>query len=148
MKRESQYQLTLGVIEQFRKAGIKNDELKTLIGSVFFSSAEVVRAVKAVVPLTSQQGLKVVEYTLQNSLVINAEKLSSIDEHFLSTQQLEALKQLEGEKYKYSWQLGNALAQKSKEWELRGDGLKNKLKDREIKRKLAYLYRLFKEEEK
>jgi hypothetical protein len=90
----------------------------------------------------------VVEYSLQNSLVINAEKLSAIDEHFLSTQQLEALKKLEGEKYKYSWQLRNALAQKSKEWELRGDGLKNKLKDREIKRKLAYLYRLFKEEEK
>ena len=122
--------------------------MDTLTGSVFFSSAEVVRAVKAVVPLSSQQGLKVVEYSLQNSLVINAEKLSAIDEHFLSTQQLEALKQLEGEKYKYSWQLENALAQKNKEWELRGDGLKNKLKDREIKRKLAYLYRLFEEEKK
>ena len=127
---------------------INTDELDTLTGSVFFSSAEVVRAVKTVVSLSSQQGLKVVEYSLQNSLVINAEKLSAIDEHFLSTQQLEALKQLEGKKYKYSWQLGNALAQKSKEWEMRGDGLKNKLKDREIKRKLAYLYRLFKEEGK
>ena len=89
-----------------------------------------------------------VEYSLQNSLVINAEKLSAIDKNFLSTKQLEVLKQLEGKKYKYSWQLGNALAQKSKEWELRGAGLKNKLNDREIKRKLAYLYRLFKEEEK
>ena len=98
--------------------------------------------------MSSQQGLKVAEYTLQNSLVINAEKLSAIDKRFLSTQQLEALKQLEGEKYKFSWQLGNVLAQKSKEWELRGGGLKNKLKDREIKRKLAYLYRLFQEEEK
>ena len=146
VKRESQYQLCSGVLEQFRKAGIKTDELDTLTGSVFFSSAEVVRAVNAVVPLSSQQGLKVVEYSLQNSLVINAKKLSTIDEYFLSTQQLEAMKQLDGEKYKFSWQLGNALAQKSKEWELRGDGLKNKLKDREIKRKLAYLYRIFKEE--
>ena len=146
VERESQYQLSSGVLEQFRKAGINTDELDTLTGSVFFSSADVVRAVKAIVPLSSQQGLKVVEYTLQNSLIVNAEKLSAIDKRFLSTQQLEALKQLEGNKYKFSWQLGNALAQKSKEWELRGDGLKNKLKDREIKRKLAYLYRLFKEE--
>ena len=122
--------------------------MDTLTGSVFFSSGDVVRAVKAVVPFSSQQGLKVVEYSLQKSLVINAEKLSAMDNNFLSTQQLEALKQLEGEKYKFSWQLGNALAQKSKEWELRGDGLKNKLKDREIKRKLAHLYRLFQEEEK
>ena len=148
VKRESQYQLTSGVIEQFRKAGIKTDELKTLIGSVFFSSAEVVRAVEEIVPLSSQQGLKVIEYSLKNSLVINAEKLSSIDDHFLSTQQLETLRKLEGEEYNYSWQLGNALAQKDKEWKLQGGGLKNKLKDREIKSKLAYLYRLFKEKEK
>ena len=148
VKRESQYQLTSGVIEQFRKAGIKTDELRTLLGSVFFSSAEVVRAVEKIVPLSSQQGLKVIEYSLKNSLVINAEKLSSIDDHFLSTQQLETLRKFEGEEYNFSWQLGNALAQKNKEWKLQGGGLKNKLKDREIKSKLAYLYSLFKEKEK
>ncbi len=148
VKQESQYQLTSGVIEQFRKAGIKTDELRTLIGSVFFSSAEVVRAVEEIVPLSSQQSLKVIEYSLKNSLVINAEKLSSIDDHFLSTQQLESLRKLEGEKYNFSWKLGDALAQKDKEWKLQGGGLKNKLKDREIKSKLAYLYRLFKEKEK
>jgi len=145
VKRESQYHLSSVVLEQFRKAGIKTDELNTLTGSVFSSSAELVRVVKTVVPLSSQQGLKVVEYSLENSLFINSKKLSTIDKRFLSKQQLEALKKLEGEKYKYSWQLGNALAQKSKEWELRGEGLKNKLKDREIKRKLTYLYLFFKE---
>ena len=61
---------------------------------------------------------------------------------------METLKQLKGEKYKFNWQLGNALKEKSKEWEIRGGGLKNKLKDREIKSKLAYLYRLFKEKKK
>ena len=148
VKRESQYQLSSVVLEQFRKAGINTDELITLTGSVFSSSAEVVRAVESVVPLSSQQSLKVVEYSLKNSLFINAEKLSSIDDHFLSTQQLETLRKLEGEKYNFSWQLANTLAQKDKEWKLKGGGLKNKLKDREIKSKLAYLYRLFKEKEK
>ena len=107
-----------------------------------------VRAVEEIVPLSSQQSLKVIEYSLKNSLVINAEKFSSIDDHFLSMQQLETLRKLEGEEYNYSWQLGNALAQKDKEWKLQGGGLKNKLKDREIKSKLSYLYRLFKEKEK
>ena len=148
VKRESQYQLTSGVLEEFSKAGISSEKLDKLTGLVFYSSAEVVRAVNAVVDLSSQQGLNVVEYSLQNSLFIKAEKLSSIDKYFLSKQQLKALKQLEGEKYKFSWQLGNALAQKSKEWELQGGGLKDKLIDREIKGKLAYLYRLFQEEAK
>ena len=132
----------------YLKSGINTDELDILTGIVFSSSAELVRAVKAVVPLSSQQSLKVIEYSLKNSLVINAEKLSSIDDHFLSTQQLDSLGKLEGEKYNFSWQLGDALAQKDKEWKLQGGGLKNKLKDREIKSKLAYLYRLFKEKEK
>ena len=145
VKQESKYQLSSGVLEQFSKAEINIDELDKLTDSEFFSSAGVVRAVKAIVPLSSQQGLKVVEYSLQNKLFINADKLSSLDRYFLSKQQLEALKKLEGEKYVYSWQLGIALAQKSKAWELHGDGLKNKLKDREIKRKLAYLYLFFKE---
>ncbi len=145
VKRESQYHLSSVVLEQFRKAGINTDELITLTGSVFSSSAKVVRAVESVVPLSSQQSLKVVEYSFQNNLFINAEKLSKINENFLSKKQLETLKQFVGEKYKYPWQLGNALAQKSKDWKIRGGGLKNKLKDREIKRKLAYLYRLFQE---
>ena len=89
--------------------------------------------------------MKAVEFSLRNSLFINADKISALDKYFLSTQQLDALKTLEGKKYNYSWQLGNALAQKSEEWNMRGDGLKNKLKDREIKRKLEYLYRIFKE---
>ncbi|GIT04467.1 MAG: hypothetical protein CM1200mP28_17260 [Deltaproteobacteria bacterium] len=91
-KQESQYQLSSGVLEQFRKAGINTYELDALTGSFFLNpSAEVKRAVKEVVPLSSQQGFKVVEYSLQNSLVINPEKLSAIDNNFLSTQQLEPL---------------------------------------------------------
>jgi hypothetical protein len=110
---------------------------------VFHSSAEVVRAIKEKVTLTSKQGLKVVEFSFQKSLVITPEKISSMDKKGLSRSQLVALKKLQGQTYNFPWQLGDALAITSTEWEVRGGGLKNKLHDRKIKRKLAYLYRIF-----
>jgi glycosyltransferase involved in cell wall biosynthesis len=61
----------------------------------------------------------------------------------LSSAQLEALSKLEGQTFNFAWQLGDSLAEISPEWIVLGGGLKNKLHDRKIKQKLAYLYRNF-----
>jgi len=117
--------------------------LNQLSDSTFSSSAELVSAVSSIVPLSSQQGLKVVEFSLQNSLLITQEKITSMDKKGLSSIQLDALNQLQGQTFNFPWQLGDSLAEISSEWEVRGGGVKNKLHDRKIKQKLAYLYRNF-----
>lgn len=97
--------------------------------------------------LPSKQGLKVVEYSFQKNLAITAENIAAMDKNGLSSVQLKALNQLEGRSFDYPWQLGDALAEISTEWVVRGGGLKNKLHDRKIKQKLAYLYRIFQRRE-
>ena len=143
VQRASNYELSGSVIEKFQKEGIETDGLQELDGKVFQSSAEVVRRVKDKVSLSSKQGLKVVEYSLQKSLFVTAEKIADLDKKGLSSAQLEALSKLEGQTYNFAWQLGDALAEISPEWIVLGGGLKNKLNDRKIKQKLAYLYRNF-----
>ena len=143
VQRASNYELSGSVIEKFQKEGIETDGLQELDGKVFQSSAEVVRRVKDKVSLSSKQGLKVVEYSLQKSLFVTAEKIADLDKNGLSSAQLEALSKLEGQTYNFAWQLGDALAEISPEWIVLGGGLKNKLHDRKIKQKLAYLYRNF-----
>jgi PiT family inorganic phosphate transporter len=143
VQRASNYELSVNVIEKFQKEGIETDGLQELDGKVFQSSAEVVRRVKDKVSLSSKQGLKVVEYSLQKSLFVTAEKIADLDKKGLSSAQLEALSKLEGQTYNFAWQLGDALAEISPEWIVLGGGLKNKLNDRKIKQKLAYLYRNF-----
>ena len=143
VQRASNYELSGSVIEKFQKEGIETDGLQELDGKVFQSSAEVVRRVKDKVSLSSKQGLKVVEYSLQKSLFVTAEKIADLDKNGLSSAQLEALRKLEGQTYNFAWQLGDALAEISPEWIVLGGGLKNKLHDRKIKQKLAYLYRNF-----
>jgi len=143
VQRESNYLLSTRVLEKFQKEGIETTGLNQLSDSTFSSSAELVRAVSSIVPLSSQQGLKVVEFSLQKSLVITQEKIASMDKKGLSSIQLDALNQLQGQTFNFPWQLGDSLAEISSEWEVRGGGLKNKLHDRKIKQKLAYLYRNF-----
>ena len=143
VQRESNYLLSTRVLEKFQKEGIETTSLNQLSDSTFSSSAELVSAVSSIVPLSSQQGLKVVEFSLQKSLVITQEKIASMDKKGLSSIQLDALNQLQGQTFNFPWQLGDSLAEISSEWEVRGGGLKNKLHDRKIKQKLAYLYRNF-----
>ena len=143
VQRESNYLLSTRVLEKFQKEGIETTGLNQLSDSTFSSSAELVRAVSSIVPLSSQQGLKVVEFSLQKSLLITQEKITSMDKKGLSSIQLDALNQLQGQTFNFPWQLGDSLAGISSEWEVRGGGLKNKLHDRKIKQKLAYLYRNF-----
>jgi len=143
VQRESNYLLSTSVLEKFQKEGIETTGLNQLSDSTFSSSAELVSAVSSIVPLSSQQGLKVVEFSLQKSLLISQEKIASIDKKGLSSIQLDALNQLQGQTFNFPWQLGDSLAEISSEWEVRGGGLKNKLHDRKIKQKLAYLYRNF-----
>jgi len=141
VQRESNYLLSTRVLEKFQKEGIETTGLNQLSDSTFSSSAELVSAVSSIVPLSSQQGLKVVEFSLQKSLLITQEKIASMDKKGLSSIQLDALNQLQGQTFNFPWQLGDSLAGISSEWEVRGGGLKNKLHDRKIKQKLAYLYR-------
>ena len=143
VQRESNYLLSTRVLEKFQKEGIETTGLNQLSDSTFSSSAELVRAVSSIVPLSSQQDLKVVEFSLQKSLLITQEKIASMDKKGLSSIQLDALNQLQGQTFNFPWQLGDSLAGISSEWEVRGGGLKNKLHDRKIKQKLAYLYRNF-----
>ena len=143
VQRESNYLLSTRVLEKFQKEGIETTGLNQLSDSTFSSSAELVRAVSSIVPLSSQQGLKVVEFSLQKSLLITQEKIASMDKKGLSSIQLDALNQLQGQTFNFPWQLGDSLAEISSEWEVHGGGLKNKLHDRKIKQKLAYLYRNF-----
>ena len=148
VQRDSNYTLSASVIEKLQKEGIQTEGLHELTGTVFQTSAEVVRAVKDKVSLSSKQGLKVVEYSLQKSLIVTAEKIADLETNGLSSVQLDALSKLAGQTYNYPWQLGDALAEISQEWIMLGGGLKDKLHDRDIKQKLAYLYRKFQRRER
>ena len=54
----------------------------------------------------------------------------------------EALRELEGRSFEHTWELEEALSKISSDWIIKG-GIENKLNDRKIKQKLAYICRIF-----
>ncbi len=139
----SSYLISSSVIEKIQKEGIDSEELDKLRGIVFQSSSDVARAAGEKSDLSNSEILKVVEYSLQMPLLVTAKKISNIEKNILSSGQLEALRKLEGYACNYSWELEETLSDISPEWVILGGGLKNKLHDRNVKQKLAYLQRLF-----
>jgi PiT family inorganic phosphate transporter len=68
-------------------------------------------------------------------------RFAALDDHWLSSGQIAAVKALSGERFVHKWQLAQALAGRSPEWALRDNSPRNKLYNREIQQKLDYLYR-------
>ena len=142
VKRDSTYLISESVLEKLQKEGIETKGIRKMKGTIFNSSSETVRSIKEKIPLTSEQSLMLIEYSFRNSLTVTPEKIKNIKKNVLSRTQLEALKKLEGRSFNFGWEFGDALAENSPEWLLKG-GINNKLNDRKIRQKLSYLYRIF-----
>jgi len=141
VKRDSNYLISDSVIEKFQKEGLDTSSILELKGSVFKSSSEVVKSINNIIDLNNEQKQIVVKNSLQKRLIITTENLETIRKNGLTKSQFESLRKLEGQSFNHTWELGDVLAVKSSEWLLRG-GVKNKLNDRKIKQKLAYIYRI------
>ena len=141
VKNQSIYLISDGVIEKLKKEGVDLTSIKDINGTVFKSSAEVVRSINSKVNLTNEQKRVIVKNSLQKKLFVTTKNLELINKKVLSKSQYDALRQLEGQSFDHVWELREALAEKSSEWFLKG-GVKNKLYDRKIKQKLENIYRI------
>jgi len=138
---QSIYLISDGVIQKVKKEGVDLTSLKDINGTVFKSSAEVVRSINSKVNLTNEQKRVIIKNSLQKKLFVTTKNLELINKKVLSKSQYDALRKLEGQSFDHGWELRDALGEKSSEWFLKG-GVKNKLYDREIKQKLENIYRI------
>ncbi len=74
---------------------------------------------------------------------IDAERLEDVDKEWLTPGQFAALKQLVGVRFDHVWQLQSTLANFSSDWQYKEDTTINKLHNKEIRRKMDYLARVF-----
>ena len=140
---QSLYLLSPSVVERSSHDGIINNGFEKFSGSSFPTSSGMIRTLETQMSLTNEQTLKIIEYSKFQPIVLSPEKFKHLEESWLTSSQIEALNYLKGHSFQYKWQLGAQLAQYSEEWEQLGGGLENKLHDRSVKQKLAYIYQIF-----
>ena len=70
-----------------------------------------------------------------------------VDKHWLTSEQMGALRSLQGRTFEHAWQFQQALAEASPHWQVRPKTPANKIWNKELNSKLSYLYRVFRVDE-
>ena len=82
-------------------------------------------------------------YARLNHIYIDPKKFSSLDRDWLSSGQIIAVEGLEGQEFAHGWQLARVLAAASRDWTKKENTAIHKLYNKELDKKLNYVYRSF-----
>ncbi len=145
VSRTVEYRIDGLVQEELVRREIPVDGLIELGPGVFTNAVKFKSDLEKSGGLDGQQSSLVLElarlghWEVQDSIIAN-----EVDSHWLTQEQMQAVRSLRGQRFDHLWRFQAMLAAASEEWKLKPDITVNKLTNKELKKKLAYLGRLFK----
>ncbi len=145
VSRTVEYRIDEVVCEELVDRGIETNGLLELGSGIFTNAVKFKSDVEKFGEMNDKQSSLVLElarighWEVQNSVIAN-----DVDTHWLSAGQVDALRSLKGMRFEHHWRFNQALADASPEWRLLPDTTVNKMNNKELKKKLKYLGRLFK----
>ena len=141
--REVRYELSAPVLKKLSEHKIPIKALQELRGKSFSSGVQFLDALHAKRALTDDQDRAALYYAQTGKFVVESEKIDLLDESWFKAAQIEAIRNLSGRTFSYRWTLAEALANRTSEWRLKENSKVNKLYNKDINRKLDYVYRTF-----
>jgi PiT family inorganic phosphate transporter len=140
---EVHYALSESALAELEKQFPDTVELKALEGREFRSARDFDEAVEATGYAGAAPEARLRDYAQLSHMFIDPEDLFSLDRHWLSSGQVAAIEELAGREFSHRWQLARELAVRSPEWSRRDEQAVNRLYNKELDRKLEYVYRMF-----
>jgi PiT family inorganic phosphate transporter len=141
--REVRYELSAPVLKKLSEHKIPIKALQELRGKSFNSGVQFLDALHAKRVLTDDEDRAALYYAQTGKFVVESEKIDLLDESWFTAAQMEAIRNLSARTFGYRWTLAEALANKTSEWRLKDNSKVNKLYNKDINRKLDYVYRTF-----
>ncbi len=144
VSRTVEYRIDAVVCEELVKRGVEVDGLMSMGSGIITNAVKFKSDLEKSVGLEEHQSSLVLElarlgrWEVKNSVIAN-----DVDKHWLTSGQLDAVRSLQGQHFDHHWRLNAALAKASDEWKLKPNATVYKLTNKELKKKLAYLGRLF-----
>lgn len=141
--REIHYVLSEPVLEELANSGVPVEQLQMLKDQRFVSGTNFSRILREQASLTQAQQRTTRRLAELGKAVIDSEKLGLLDAGWLTEQQIDAVRKLSGRTFSHKWQLADALAGQTHEWQLLPDTKVNKVYNEEVRRKLEHVHRAF-----
>ncbi len=145
VSRTVQYRIDPVVREELVRRGVAVEGLVELGPGVFTNAVKFKSDLENIEAFDGHQAGLVLELARLGRWEVEESIIAGdVDTHWLTTGQVDALRSLKGRHFDHLWRFQAALAAASDEWKLKPDATVNKLKNKELKKKLVYLGRLFK----
>jgi len=141
--KEVHFEISPKVATKMVDLGIPGVILDQVSGREYDSAVKFRRALEKHMTLSAKQEAKALYYAEISKVFINPNTLKSENLDWLGKNRAEALKKLSRRTFKYKWQAAEALENESKAWWLKEDTKVNKVYNKNIKKKLSYVYRTF-----
>ncbi|PID81762.1 inorganic phosphate transporter [bacterium DOLJORAL78_65_58] len=139
------FRLDRHVLAELQRQGLELDNPQQLTSRDYTNAISLKHDLIEKGGLTGDQADKVRELALVGAWRVDRGIIAEeLDQTWLTPDQLIGLKSLAGESYSHFWELSRALAEVSPQWRLLPDTTLNKKSNKELKKKLEYLGRLFK----
>ena len=148
VSRTVHYRIDNAVRAELASRGIDDPGLEAFVGHTRTNAIRLKRDLRDDTGLDAAQVDKVLDLALVGSWRVDAGVTArELDDHWLTAEQLAAVKSLAGREYSHAWQFQQALAEASPSWRLRPGATVNKIWNKELKQKMSYLERVFRVDE-
>ena len=137
------YNVNNQVLVKLEADGIKKEQLRPIANKKFDNAIEFRKNLLALGTLDKKDAAKVIERAEIYHIYIDEKKLKETDFSWFEESQRDALNILIGKKFDYKWQIKDSLASLSEDWRLLPNLKMNKLANKSLNQKLAFVIRTF-----
>jgi PiT family inorganic phosphate transporter len=142
------YRLDAEVGAELHRRGVDDPGLAAFAGRSFTNPVRMKSQLKEGTSLTRDEIDEILELSLTGHWEITAGAIArDIDKHWFTSEQIAALRSLQGRGFDHTWQLEKALAEASPQWQMRPEALTNKIWNKDLASKLSVLHRVFRMDE-
>jgi PiT family inorganic phosphate transporter len=143
-----EYRLDAAVQEEMERRGLVDPGLVDFMDLTYTNPSTLKDNLEKGTDLSSQQVELILELALTGRWEIRPGIIArDVDKHWLSGDQMAALRSLQGQSFDHAWQFQQALVAASPQWQARPKAATNKIWNKELSSKLSFLYRVFRTDE-
>lgn len=143
-----EYRLDGAVVQEMERLDLVDPGLGEFFGLTTTNPAALKESLAKATDLDGKQITRILDLAHVGHWEIRAGTIArEVDKHWLTEDQMAALRSLQGRSFEHAWQFQQALAEASAQWQLRPKTTANKIWNKELNSKLSYLYRVFRVDE-
>ena len=141
--KEVRYEISPDVADKMTSLGMPKAVFRDMAEKEYDSAVEFRDALREKIQLPTTQETKIIYYAEISEMFVYPGKIDNKSLGWLGKERAAALQRLSRKTFKYKWQITEALAKESDAWKPKPDTKVNKVYNKNLKKKLSFVYRKF-----